>query len=461
MLAPGLFADASAMSVRVFLGQSPALKVDAMLTRQMQPVFAWYTSRPRANEQGSLFLNLDGASCDTEVLARYCHTFYVRRALHQDQLDRQLSVLESGKPAKEANAGVLQALDDVASAASDRCAYEERRMAAAKQRATVPFRRELDPSAPLESWDILPMMRCVAEDETAVDVEGRARAFLPVAHVDEGLRNAQRLLLGKDPLPLDKKDVKSLARQTPGDYEKVGTVAKLRPIDVTSRARFTGEKAAAVVTDDPFTQQLWGHVFRRYATHPQFLQHISAYWPVASGMVSKAPVAAMPADLADAACRQQLLFPGHGMRLQHMYSSPQFAKQVWRTDKYVPMPRLLPLLGHTCAEDLLAGLLVDGWWAANVDALGADANPLDDGVVRAVRAFVTEHSRLHGDNLDVLLARAVDAAKTAIPPLTEEEASWKPKEMEAVRSDDDAVARLDDSDEGSSAEAVALPNETL
>jgi hypothetical protein len=459
-IAPGLFTDGAAVATRIFLGQMPLQKVDALLTRQVQPVFAWYTSRPRVNEQGSSFLSLDAAGCDVEVLLRYCHVFYVRRNLHQDLLDKQINLLETGKPAKEANAGLLQALGDINNEFSGRHEYEVRRMKAAKERATIPFRRELDPSAPLDPWDVVPLMRCVAEDDTSVDAERRAKVFLPIPAVDRELRTLLHTVAGIElPAQIDKRLTRILGRNTPADYEKIGSLPKLRPVDVTARARFYADRFAKPekVPADDFERLLWGNVMRRYASHPAVLSSISKYWPLEAGLTKSAESSTMPSEIAKAVCSQQDTFPAHRFRAQFLYTNIDHTKQAWRADSFIPLPRLMPFFGHHAAEDLAAATLVDSWWTSN---LKSDANPLDDGVVRMVRHFVADSARLRQENSDLLLTRLVDGAKATLIPLTKEEQHWTPAPLETKSAEQEHEAFAAESDEGSGREAsVTLPNE--
>jgi hypothetical protein len=252
-------------------------------------------------------------------------------------------------------------------------------------------------------------------------------------------------------------------KNTPSDYDKVGAAPKLRPIDVTSRARFFGERTAASdkVPADFIGRLMWAHVFRRFATNPAFLQHASAYWPLEAKIVDKAEKARLSLPLAKQVCRQQGLFAAHRFRAQYLYTSLDHTKQSWRTDSYVPLPRLLPILGHGVAEDLAASVLVDGWWSANIETGNKDAevNPLDDDAVRAIRSFVADSVRLHGENADVFLNRVVDSAKVALPALSEKEKMWTPRSLtphdNAAATTDAAVPTVDTAADSESEEASA------
>lgn len=458
-IAPGFIAEAPAYAVRVYLGQQPQMAVERRLVRQLQAVYPWYASRKRVNDGPHHYIELDGASCDVEVMLRHSHVFFVRRHVYQEMLDKQLKVLQDGKPPKEPPQSIVQCLTDCNGVIGDRLAYEEKRMTAAKERCSMPFRRELDTKLPLERCDTLAMMRCVEEDETAVAAERRAKAFLPADAVQAAYAQLANVVLkGEEGFrtELDKKELKLLNKLIPADYDKPGAVAKWRPCDVTSYFRFAAERATK---SSPFTAYLWGHAFRRYATHAAYLQSASTYWPIHAGLTNDAAHPRMPLEDAEHVCHQQRMFSATRFRAQYLYTSADHSKQAWRVDAFQPLARIMPLMGLPAAEDLLAGVLVDAFWEQHGPA--ADSEGFDDAFVRSLKHFVREASTMRDDSTDMLLQRAVDATKVAVPPLTELEQKWAPEplvEAAAPAADDDAGVVIMAED---GAEHVRVPGEVL
>lgn len=419
---PGFCGDFAVTPFRVFLGTLPNLAVEERLLRQLQPVFAWYSARKRVKEQANEFVEVDLASCDPELLLRYCHVYYTRRQIFDELIDKQLTVLETGKAPKVANSALLACLNDCNALILPRLQYEQRLLMNAKKACVVPYRRELKPDSPLEPHDALCMMRVVEEDVSGVpDAEMQARAYLPREAVEKRLGELVATLFGSDAKPaLDKKDQKLLQRLVPGDYSKVGCTEKWRPVDVTTVHRFIGERLhARVPADQFFRRSLWGHVFRKYATHPGYLSSASLYWARQGGLHPNCPLTTMPIELAEAVCVQQNLFPALKFRAQFLYTSPDIARQMWRTDYVVPLMRLYPALGAPAAEDLAACTLVEAEWAKL--ALTPETNPMQESVVRAVKQFVEQAGTLYETNHEAVLKRVEESVKLICPPLSEAE----------------------------------------
>lgn len=429
---PGLCGELAATNHRVFLGTLPTLAVEERFLRQVQAVFPWYASRKRVKEQASEFLEIDLASCDPELMLRYTHVYYARRQIYEELMDRQLTLIETGKTAKVADASLLTCLAEVNAAVTPRLHYELHTLQQAKKSCRVPRRRELAPDAPLEAHDLLCMMRVVEEDGSAVaDAEMQARAFLPRDLLEARAKELAAMFFATAPsatasgkkgssgAALDKKDQKLLQRMIPGDYNKVGSIEKLRPVDVTTLYRFTGERVCGQPADKFFARSLWGHVFRKVATHPAYLQRSSLYWARHSGLDAQSANAAMPADLAAAVCAQQSLFPALKVRAQYLYTSPDMARQQWRADHVVPLLRLFPLMGAPAAEDLAAQLVVEGEWAKM--GIAPDANLLQDSVLRSLKDMVEQMSGLYESNTDAVLKRVEEGARVVCPPLSEQE----------------------------------------
>lgn len=430
---PGLCGDVAATNYRLFLGTLPTLAVEERFLRQVQPVFPWYASRKHVKEQASEFLEVDLASCDPELLLRYTHVYYARRQLYDELVNRQLTLLETGKSAKVADGALLTCLAEVNVSITPRLQYELHLLQQAKRDCQVPQRRELSPDTPLEAHDLLCMMRVVEEDVAGVpDAEMQARAFLPRDVVEAKAKELAAMFFGHGSSGgagsaaaskkgagggLDKKDQKLLQRMIPGDYAKVGAIEKLRPLDATALFRFTGERVCGQPADKSFTRFLWGHVFRKVATHPLYLQRASLYWARHSGLDPQSAATTMPADLAAAVCLQQSLFPALKYRSQYLYTSPDMARQQWRSDHVVPLLRLFPLLGAPAAEDLAAQLVVEGEWAKL--GIAADANLLQDTLLRQLRDVVEQMSSLYESNADAVLKRVQEGAKVLCPPLSE------------------------------------------
>ncbi|KEG14891.1 hypothetical protein DQ04_00271250 [Trypanosoma grayi] len=420
-ICPGLCGELAATPFRVFLGTLPALAVEERFLRQLQPVYAWYSTRKRVKEQANEFIEIDLASCDLELLLRYSHVYYVRRQLFDEAIDKQLTLLDTGKAPKMAEPALLQCLLGCNVAITERLQHEVQQLQAAKKAACVAGRRELDPNAPLEVYDYACMMRLVEEDVGGVeDAEMKARAYLPRDLVEAKMKHLTQQLMGSDAkVALEKKELKLFNRMIPPDYTKVGCVEKLRPSDVTSYFRFYGEHINKVNPENYFKRALWGHVYRKFATNSSFLRGASMYWARHSGLSPSAHATSMPQEVAVAVCKQQALFSAIKFRSQYVYTSPELARQLWRTDVVIPLLRLFPLIGARAAEDLAAGIVVDAFWASL--PLGEDENLLHDTIIRSVRQFVDEIGNTYEVNVDGVLKRVEEGCRVAVPQLTVEE----------------------------------------
>ena len=426
---PGLCGDAAVSSYRLFLGTLPALGVEQKLIRQVQPVFPWFTSRKRVKEQMHEFLDLDMASVDYELMMRYSHVFYVRRQMFDEAIEKQMSILDSGKPPKLGDVSLVQCLSDANLASVKRLHHEIAQLAAVKESCATPARPELDPKARLEVFDTLCMMRVAEGDAVGVeDLESRCKPYLPAAKVHAAAQLLAKEFFGADGLKnngeLDKKDAKLWSRMVPGDYNKVGCVDKYRPVDATAYYRFYGERVSKAVqggseATEIFRRALWGNIFRKFATHTSYLVHMSENWAKFSGLSTSVTDVQMPVELAKGACLQQSMFPAYKFRAMYAYSSPDLARQVWRLEPFVPMMRLLPLLGQPMCEEALANILVEDFWATL--GFGEGDSAADDRVVRALRSFVGDAVSLHTSNLDAVLHRFTEGFQRVVPPLSAEE----------------------------------------
>ncbi|EPY22798.1 hypothetical protein STCU_04176 [Strigomonas culicis] len=417
---PGLTADMTAVPYRVFLGTLPALGVEQRFLRQLQAVFPWYTSRKRVKEQANEYIEIDLASCDPELLLRYTHVYYVRRQLYEELMEKQLTLIETGKATRVPDPALQACLLDCNSRVAPRLEYERFLLAQAKRGCCVPGRRELAPDAPLDAHDLLCMMRVVEEDACGIaDAEMQAKSFLPRDVVEGKARALAAMLVGGEAPRLDKKEAKLLQRMIPADYTKVGSIEKLRPLDVTALYRFTGERTCRVPAEAFFKRSLYGHVFRKYATDPAYLRSISMYWARQSGLDPVSPLSTMPHELALAVAQQQTLFPALRFRAQYLYTSPDVARQQWRVESVVPLLSLFPVFGAHAAEDLAASVIVEHEWRKL--QLKDDENPTQENVVRHVRRVVDEVSALYDSNLDGVLRRVEEGVKAVCPPLSEVE----------------------------------------
>jgi hypothetical protein len=424
---PGLIGDIAPAAYRLFLGTQPTLAVEQRLTRQMQTVYPWLASRKRIKEAGSEFLELDLASIDAELVQRYAHVFFVRRQIHDEMIEKQLTSIESGKPPKAAELSITQGLNDIHRSVSKRIHHEIGLAAAKKPLCNVTGRRELEPNAAFQAHDLLTMMRVCEEDASPglTDVESQCRAYLPVDRVHEAAAALAREFFGDNECKaqLDKKELRLWGRHHAPDYNKVGCVAKYRPLEVAAYYRFFGERA--VMTNSNFRRSLWGNVFRKAATTPSYLTSISRYWALHSGLDGKGSEATptnLPMELAVAACQSEGLFPGLNFRNLYMYSSVDVARQLWRVETFTPLMRLFPLLGQQASDEALSFVLVEDFWATLCASHGSSGLVINDAVIRAAKQFVEDSVLLHETNVDGLLNKVHTCALRVMPdPFAAEE----------------------------------------
>jgi hypothetical protein len=435
---PGLCGDAPAAVHRVLLGTLPQLNTERRLMRQLQSVMPWYQTRRRVKEMASEFVELDLASIDAETMLRYAHVFYVRRQICRDSMEKQLSMLDSGKAPKSAEQAIVSCLADLNSKISTRLEEELTLLSETKKKTTYystlfPLTSEelaeadknesldalkkpleLDSESPLEPCDYLAMMRLCEESAGGIiDLEAKCKPFLPAPHILGSVRKFALNIIGKDDVrpELDKKEQKLLSRMLLPDYTKIGCVEKYRPVDVTAVYRFYGERLPKA--GDSFTRSLWGHFFRKFSSHPSFLVSISRNWATSTGLVTQSSRPLLPIDLATGAWEQQKLFPALKFRAQYLYTSADHARQAWKVDHFIPMMRLFPLTGQLITEDLAASILVEGYWAKL--HLEPSDSVHEESFWKGVREFIKEMSGLREKNLDALTARLVDAFPCAVP----------------------------------------------
>ena len=425
-LCPGLLGDAVSGTAKVFLGSQPSLTVEKRLLKHMQVVYPWYSSRKRSKEQVNDFLELELPSLDPEVFMRYSHVFFSRRQAYFDTLDKLSSVLDKGKLPKEAQPSVLACLEECAATFAQRKNFEIKRLEHAKKHS-----RELEPKANIDNWDYPCLMRLIEEEDgVIVDAEGRAQAFLPLQQSMDAAAALARAIVPADQLrpniSLDKKETKLISKFLLPSYQRFGTVDKIRPIDFTTYHRAFGErviKPAQGATPggaQVFTSYLWGHIFRKFAQHPEYILQSSQYWTKSAKISGTTQAAQMPAEVALAVSRQQQSLPAHRFMFQMQYCNAENAKQQWRSEPFVPLHRLHPLIGHAVAEDLMASVLVENLWHGF--DLSPTSSPFDDSVVKAIQEFVKEISSAREGNTDLVLSQVKDAMKIAVPPtLTEAE----------------------------------------
>ena len=124
----------------------------------------------------------------------------------------------------------------------------------------------------------------------------------------------------------------------------------------------------------------------------------------------------MPLEVAKAVCKQQLSLPATNFHSRYLYCSADLSKQHWQSSlSFVPLPRMTPLVGLCAAEDLIANVLVNGYWA-RLD-LSDDSNLLRDDILKGLRAFVKESTQAYEADPDTLLQRVRDHMALAVPSL--------------------------------------------
>eukprot|EP00758_Cryptobia_borreli_P018958 Tbor_TRINITY_DN7704_c0_g1::TRINITY_DN7704_c0_g1_i1::g.12466::m.12466 len=430
MMFPGLCAEAPSVSVRIFLGSQPTMNVEKNLIKSIQGVHSWFSSRKRVKDAGNEFLDLDSSSIDTELLLRHSHVFFVRRHVVQDMIDKQFSLLDQGKPAKAVDPAILSCLKEGHAETNKALEQELFILSEKKKTLTEQGRRELDPTMSFESSDILSTMRCVEEDigcpggdcdeeSSVVDREAmyKARSFLPLPLVQKECQQLIRLFNPNISISsLDKKEMKLLmGKVLPCDYSKIGCIQKLFPYDVSAYYRFVGERLCGEKGANSFKRYLWGNIFRRFASHPSYLCQISQYWSIVAEVDSNPPVTILPTEIANLVCRSQQLFPAIKYHTLYMYSSPEVAREHWRSDVFVPNGRLFPFIGANACDELLAEVLVDAFWKNF--SFAPTSNILEDEIIRSCSSFVSDVSSLYGNNLGALLLKASDSIRVAVSPI--------------------------------------------
>lgn len=474
-LCPGLVGEVvpSAM-FRAYLGAPPQLAVEKRLLRHMTsftPIGSWFVSRRRIREAANEYIEFDGSTVDTDIMLRHCHIFFVRRQLFNEILEKQVSILEAGKPPREPEPELLACLSEINESIAPRVMYERKRLEHAKALSTLPHRRELLPTDPLDRWDTLAMIRCLEHDviseeyvspitgnttfsrEFVATAEAQAKAFLPLsAVVDSAEKLAQLFVrigasvaadaaqIPQELKPLDKKDEKLVQKTfVPGDYQKSGLLLpRLRPTDATSYFRFYGERAlnsnfpSGAAAKDPifyFRRAMWGNVFRRYATNPSFLANsMSQYWALsqkaAEGLHPNPPLSKMPFEIADIVCRQQVdICPATKLRAQFMYCHQDHAKQLWRSEMTVPSIRMLSTTGAQCAEDMLSSILVDAFF-----------NELEGRQIPVVAEFADNNNKNNTNNNNTNnSAEGEEKSKTEGEETKEEEGEQQQQQRRPVR----------------------------
>lgn len=406
---PGLCGDAAVASFRLFLGVQPALSVEQRLLKNVQAVYPWFASRKRAKEGANEFLDIDLASADSELLLRYSHTFFVRQQIHDELIEKQLRLLETGKQPKSADVAVSQCLGEIYHATSKAMHLAIGELGSIKAQCLVAGRRELQPEAPLQHHDILCMMRVQEElaDPDVPDAESKAKSFLPCERVHEGAAALVRSFFGDD--AKTQPDKKLFNRMSSTSYKKVGSIDTYRPFDAIAYYRFTGERLCK--SNDAFQRALWGNLFRRIASNPAYITSVSRYWALHSGLDTKPAEAQLSKPLAEAAAKVGSLSPVMTFRTLYFYSSAEVARQLWRVDPFVPLMRLFPLMGHTISEEVLAYLLVEDFWKQSVDP---SQMPTEEHTMRSIKSFVEEATAQHDSALDKLLARVVIASERVL-----------------------------------------------
>lgn len=294
---PGICAEMPTMSFRLFLGTLPSKSVEHKLLVDCLPVHYWFSSRKRVKEQANEFLEMDMASCDPELMLRYCSIPFVRRHLFHELVDKQLSLLETGKAISLPDAPLVRSLEECIGVSSSQLEWEKKKLERPPFFSLV--NRRVDSSGVsmsderarsndlhthmVEPCDLLYLMRqwershsflgpgassvhhCEKDEIGEQDLEMRARAFLCKSRVQKSFFQLASLFSLEDPtgmskngevkggkeeplsssslvLPFEKKELKLFQRQYPKDVVKVGTSEKMRPGDVTAYYRFMGER---------------------------------------------------------------------------------------------------------------------------------------------------------------------------------------------------------------------------
>lgn len=292
---PGLCSEMPITLCRLFLGTLPSKAVEQRLLADSLSVHYWFTSRKRVKEHANEFLELDLASCDSELMLRYCSIPFIRRHIFHELVDRQLSLMETGKAISMPDSRLMGCLEECMTIASSRLAIEIEQLQQSASSSLVDG--ELDTSSPtvtsrrsrstgkhnqpVEPFDLLYLMRICerspfvmnsfsspTDNEKEVwkgeDAEMQARAFLCKSRVEKSFfqlvpffssdnflaavqRDREKAIAQPNTscspvLPLEKKEHKLFLRQYPKDALRVGGTEKMRPSDVTAYYRFMGER---------------------------------------------------------------------------------------------------------------------------------------------------------------------------------------------------------------------------
>lgn len=285
---PGLIAsDVPASVSKVFLGQPPLKMVEQSLMRHLQSLWPWVASRRKLREEGNReYWELDHATCDPEIMLRWSQTFYVRRAVYGDVLEKGLAFVkqrtDSGHTMAEPSEAMKDALRVIrGTMVGDRWEYEKLRMTHALQHADFPGRRELDRKLVFSTAHYLAARRYLEEDEIvktyagAVDLERRAKQYFPMDRVEAHLEKLLSLYIttpGKLKAQLDKREQKSLTKQQAGDYLRPGYVQQYRPWEIVQLYKYNSQQR--IQEESSYHRALWSHLFARMACHPGHLLHI-------------------------------------------------------------------------------------------------------------------------------------------------------------------------------------------
>lgn len=293
---PGLCSEMPITLCRLFLGTLPSKAVENRLLADSLPVHYWLTSRKRVKEHANEYLELDLASCDSELMLRYCSIPFIRRHIFSELVDRQLSLMETGKAISMPDSRLMGCLEECMTLASPRLEIEMEQLQQSASSSLISgqsenssvnvanrksFHKERQ-KQPVESCDLLYLMRKCERSSSvlnsflsrtenemdvrvAQDAEMQARAFLCKSKIEKSFLNlvpffssenflaavqrdrekttTQPTTSSSPPvLPLEKKEHKLFQRQYPKDALRTGGAEKMRPSDVTAYYRFMGER---------------------------------------------------------------------------------------------------------------------------------------------------------------------------------------------------------------------------
>lgn len=403
-----------AAPLRVLMGSISQKKIENRLLSSMLPVHAWFTSRKRVKEQANELLEIDLSSCDAELMLRYANIPFVRRYVFNELIDKQLTLLEVGKPPSLPDPGLLAVLEDGVKRIAGHVQKELQHLSSSCSRSPS---SESPSHSPVAPHDLLFLMREAETQHTQSIVpqaEMQARSYLPSTKVKRSLDSLSKVFFGDAVAELDRKEVKLIHRHIPPDTIRVGSVEKMRPADITSLFRFYGERLqkATKTKSSFFCQCLVGHLYGKFACHPVYLQQASMYWAAESGLVQSS--SAMPSNLAHAVCEQQQMFPALKLKSQFLYASPDIARQLWRTEHFIPLQRLYPLMGSRMVENLAAQLVTEGIWRGG--QLQDKGTPLEDHFLQHLREQVVLCSDAFENHPDVIEKRIQEGFASLFPP---------------------------------------------